>query len=494
MTNNNGSQSSWITHPITIAVVTPLTAAILGGIGYLSVNRETCPKIEKSVNTKNLAKFDYINPIEDGNSNVYKKNKQLFSKLENEKNIDEQKKIKNLILTEYFKNNNSEFFKHLNSTNQSIINNNFIGLTYLYGIAGIGKSFIRNPIKKLYGNNSCVIKLGDKIKPEKNYGSEIKQERQLYSDSIVLSKLPKITGRFNLKSLLEQSDCILSGEHKKVVIIDDLDEIHPDSSTLILKSIDEFLEKQRNNNGQDLHFIVFGRPEAFNYHLSHPKRQYVNNFRKFKLKGTGYTHSSDISLMSFNYFIHKKNELKPKDIDSTIIKRMKQKPFLFETSKNNLASSNFVIESIRKLEKDFSKSNTVPDIKYKEELFENYLSRNHKSHNRPELNGINGKRYKHLLQNIAEKYLESVNNQGYFRVSINDSVPVLKDILKSSYDALKLDANRNCKLDIYNFNVQQTLEYSGIVNIRPIDQNTKEYKFTPLWLHEFLVNTRRERN
>lgn len=486
--------TSWFgtNNKLVLAVISPILAAIFGLTGYLWVNRDRCPEIAKNYNTNELTAIsDNINSIKSGESNVYLKNKRLFKKLEDEKNIDLQNKIKDKIISEYFRNNNSDIFDYLTKNHQLINSNNeFIGVTYLSGSAGIGKSFIRNPIRELYGDKSCVIRLSQEIQSGKNYGSSIKSKPQLVSmsEDLILSMLPNIeeSGKFDLGELLRQSNCISNNRKKKVVLIDDLDEIHPDSSELLLKSIDTFLSKQENTQKYFLHFIVFGRPEAFATWLSHPHHQFPNNFKKFIVKGPGYTHTSDISLMSSNYFLFRKNELKPDSIDDTLLDLIKNKPFLHHTYTNNLANGNFVISSIIGLDGS-------SDIAYKARLFEEFLIRNSESHNRP-FEGKNGKLYEYLLQNIAEKYSNKIDEQGYFEVNSNDFVPVIEDFQKQSYDVLKLQENKKCTLKVHKFNIQQTLEYSGVVDVVPIDENIKKYRFAPFWLHEFLVSQRRIRN
>lgn len=219
------------------------------------------------------------------------------------------------------------------------------------------------------------------------------------------------------------------------------------------------------------------------------------NFSQWDIKGTGYSHNSDVKIMAANYFMYKGTMMPPPNIESQIIKEFKIHPFLFYMARNNLAHAEYVIEKITKL----SSSKSYSDEEYKKELFEDILARNSATHERPSKSAKLGIIYEHLLQNIAQKYIKKVDNQGYFEVNVTDTIAVIADQDKNTIDVFGLDRkflNRGsgCKPEIYTLNVQSVLDYSGLVTMKPPSERNREYRFEPFWLHKFLVNERAKRD
>ena len=92
---------------------------------------------------------------------------------------------------------------------------------------------------------------------------------------------------------------------------------------------------------------------------------------------------------------------------------------------------------------------------------------------------------------IAVKYLNDLNDDGYFEVDVSDNVLVLNRPKKKHVDVFG-DIS-NCSEETLAFNIQQSLEFSGIIDIVPINENVKRYRFRPFWVHGFLVESRNSR-
>lgn len=478
---------SVLKHPLTIALV-PIVAAF---IAFCWFNYFSCPKV-KIISTVKLEKVEqmvYFDSIKIGVSKNYNENINSFIYIrDTTTNFDSRNDKREEILANYFKSNNKEFFLNANQQKSHLDKHTpYFGMTYLYGSAGVGKSFIKRPLSKLFESYNCIINLNQALRVGNRYGTSIELSAQLYSSDIVLGELPKIIqpASFNLDVFLTEHGCKdQNNELKKVIIIDDLDEIHPDSSKLILELLDQLLVKERSANPNGfLSLFILGRPEAFSEWLSDAHHSYARNFNDFNINGPGFKYTSDIELMAMNYFMYMKHtNLTKKNIES-LNNSFLGKEYLFSSSANNLSNSNYTIKRL-------IEDSEYTDIEIKDKLFSDYLARNSSSHNRPRKSGKKGEIYKRLLQNIAAKYINNIDKNGYFEVDISDSVNVVND-LKNNIEVLG-DIS-GCEEKLIPFNVQQTLEYSGIVSLLPINDKIKKYRFRPFWAHRYLINKRNYR-
>lgn len=477
-------------HPFIIALI-PVVAAL---IGYCWINyRNTCPTIEKNDISQLIAIEErlFSDGIKQGEGPTYIANEALYEDILNTVDFDLANDKRDVLLGNYFKATNNPLFSHVSMVSAHIANNvPHHGVTYLYGSAGVGKSFIKLPITKIFKQDSCVINLNKAIRTGRKYGSIIEQSPQLYSEQYVLGELPRIKepASFKLNELLIDCGCEteVSGQWKKVVIFDDLDEIHPESSKLILELVNDFLIKHEQYNPQGfLMVFVIGRPEAFSAWLSDSHHSYVKNFNTFTVKGPGFEYVSDIELMAMNYFMYVRHSKPMKDSVEALKKAFQKKNYLFASSSSNLSNANY---SLKRL----IENPDYTDAELKEKLFSDYLARNSGSHNRPERREEKGETYEHLLQNIAVKYSDSLDKEGYFEVDISDNIKTLHKPTNKSIDVFG-DLS-NCKEKTLIFNVQQALEFSGIVNIEPVNDKIKRYRFRPFWVHRFLVEKRNNRS
>ena len=367
-------------------------------------------------------------------------------------------------------------------------NEPYKSVSYLFGNAGVGKSFIKTPLKNIFPPkaNTCTVNLEKKIRPGKVYGSLIKQTPQLSSSEVVLGTLPEIMepGSFSFDCMLEDSKCSLisNNNHSEVIIIDDLDEIHPNSSKFILESVDDYVEEaQKFNEKKSINFIILGRPEAFSKWLSDSHHKNPINFKKFCINGPQYTHKKDIDLMVLSYFMFRERKMPPKQLFNKVAEIIFSNNYLYHTTANNLSNANFTIKRLHE-------NQSYSENQLKNKLFTDFIGRNNSSHNRPAMTGEKGELQLRLFQNIATKFINKIDKNGYFEVDISDIVNVVTNNIDKQIDVLNISPT--CDVQTIAFNIQQTLEYSGIVEIEPVSEKAKKYKFSPFWIHRFLVEKR----
>lgn len=219
------------------AILSGVGASGMGLVSFIYINFwiPYCPEI-KPVAQESLAKLQNIqkningSPLKEGESSVYQENKNLFSQLNSEikrNNLKEGKKIKDKILDKYYEKNNPDFYKYFRENKIMLEQGkSFLGVTHLYGVAGVGKSFIRKPIENMYGQEkTCVVKLIYAIgKDGDKYGSKIMKSPQLTADAndktITFASLPKIIdpNSFTFNKLLEDSKCYSNNRNLKSII------------------------------------------------------------------------------------------------------------------------------------------------------------------------------------------------------------------------------------------------------------------------------------
>lgn len=77
--------------------------------------------------------------------------------------------------------------------------------------------------------------------------------------------------------------------------------------------------------------------------------------------------------------------------------------------------------------------------------------------------------YGHVLEQIAVRYAEEVDDEGFFLVGFEDNVSV---------PAGEGDVT---------VRVRDVLDRSGIAYLDPVDFTTTRYRFDPFWVHAYLV-------
>lgn len=242
------------------------------------------------------------------------------------------------------------------------------------------------------------------------------------------------------------------------IIIDDVDEIYPDSAKRLLN---EVAATVRNKLNDSVHWMIFGRPEAFVDFYEQPR---IFDFRiidKFTCNGVkDYYHTdfiraavTDLQQMREIYNVDA-SYLSKKVIDFL---RGHQELVI---SMANRAESQFLIQAVAS---GLTEVNAV-----KKFIYNALLSRAHKTHNRPVQGGV---QYEAFLQDIARRYASEVDPvTGYFLVTFDDFIP------------FKDEAGRSAAVK-----VSDVLDRSGVARLDPIDFSQRKYRFEPFWLQRYLA-------
>ena len=364
-------------------------------------------------------------------------------------------------LMEYYKAANRELFAHLASVVTKYKNGEeeHRGATYVMGAPGIGKSFVARSLDILESQR-CILRMGD-IYEWENLGFDIEERPDLATLDVskTFNELPAIADplEFSIRALLMARGRGEDSRHKPFIIIDDLDEIHAESSQLVLRSIEELISGDSENGF--LHFVVFGRPEGFAPWLRDASQVPLVSVSKFILHGPRYSTMGDIEFFYNNYFDFKGIGKPPKKEVQDFTELVQKLPFLSH-SLSNLALGNFVVE-----QSHLNPMRTEAALKY--QLYDNLLDRNHQKNGRPARHLGD---YGLILEKIAVRYAGRVDEDGFFIVGFADNVRVTRA------DGTPIEVR-----------VRDVLDRSGIAFLDPVEFTTTRYRFDPLWVHAHLI-------
>ncbi|MCC6526354.1 MAG: hypothetical protein IT373_27150 [Polyangiaceae bacterium] len=348
-------------------------------------------------------------------------------------------------------------------------------VTYLMGAAGVGKSFAtRNVLDGFAPADQCEIKLSDLF-----YGDaalldfEVVPANDLEAgDGLAFNELPSMAdpATLQLSQLFDAAGCAAGATLEPLVIIDDLDEVHDEVATMILRRVDEFILAGAPGAGAFVHFLVVGRPEGFSDWLTDPHRTEENNaiLDMFTLAAPRYQTAGDLDFRVRGY-LDFSNQLA--DLEATggvvpyveaVIDGVEKNPFL-TYSMGNLAVGNVAIEHTR------PGTDTSEQV-LKPALFDDVLQRAGSSHGRPEAGDALGPAYLRLLEDIAARYVD-VDDDGGFSVPSEDRQPVF-------------DADGTALGEVQ---VRQALNHAGVAYLLSVNALSARYRFDPFWLHAHLV-------
>lgn len=355
------------------------------------------------------------------------------------------------------------------------------GMTYVMGVAGSGKSHLAK-----YLHTSCVLRLKT-LFDHKDVVSSLDvidyDDLKTLDGRMIFNKLagikkPKSFDTENLLFLAREANknkdikCFVDNHLVPFVVIDDLDEIHPETATELLKVVASLATGSTASPNRFLHFIVLGRPEAFQAWLRSPKRPRVAQIWPMRLRGLNLQTMGDLkwwakNSMSYVNHPHEPSEEQVVQFRNTVLKN----PFL-SYSILIPAHANYLSEQI------WAGESLKPE-KLRHNLFQNLLQRNYDTHKRPARNrGLFPKLYERLLMKVAIKYLKEdedgktkIKSNGFFRVNPKDRVEV-----KDPITGLKNEVS-----------VSALLDRSGLIDMNPTGFASSYYRFEPFWLHAHLV-------
>jgi endonuclease G len=343
-------------------------------------------------------------------------------------------------------------------------------MTMLSGVAGVGKSFIFDQLEKR--SSPKVIRKCD-VKKDlyrlEAISAAVTDVGQLPIDSsanrwfnVMAAARPtvdrdSVTAICNL--LNEKLRPVLTPTSpNEIIVLDSIDEVHPIDAECIL----ELVERIGNASG-GAHFVVLGRPEGFRSFLTDP-HGYPRSKSHFRIDPARYQTLADIDI-----FLRDKDpqsELSAEMTDQ--IRRDFAEQAVIRDSLGVLAHANFyydVVKRARNAGAEFDEDTLFKDI------FQNLLERNGKSHGRPATGTAptDVQLYLKALEEIAMTHRDDVDPVGQFKVQYSDHIEI---------------ANGRSLLSL---RVCDVLDYSGMVDCNPVEQQTRHYRFVPGWLHVYLL-------
>lgn len=375
-------------------------------------------------------------------------------------------------LRDYYFAANKEFMYMIDSLDTiRITNKTHQGITYFVAPPGAGKSFFARYLNSKKGILYHKVKLSD-IADRNNLNSdyfELKPDLQNSNSTCdyTFSKQPSLKQgiQFDINTLFNWADINIVDTLSNFIVIDDIDEMHPNFSTLILKNITNHINTIKFGERPKvfMHFFVFGRPEAFRQYLMDTHRPPVE-IDFYEMRPPVYKTKGDILLIVSDYNKYSSEGAVP--VEETVLafnKLITQYSFLLSTIRN-LSQSNFLVQEISK-----RKAYTEKELKVR--IYGGMLDRNSLTHGRP---NKDNEFYKAIIRGIACKYACKVDNHGFFEVRADDKIKIER-----------LIGNELCLISV---DVNDALDRSGLIYLRPTGFVNTYYRFEPHWLHSLLVS------
>jgi serine/threonine protein kinase len=387
----------------------------------------------------------------------------------------------------YFNLANPELFAHIEHVEKSYLEGeNDPGITYVWGSPGVGKSFItRFRLNEGFPGDSCLVKLSDVFGDDSEALSfEVVQKPDLTTldGGLAFDSLPAVVqaNDYELESLFEVAGCMQGDGLVPLIILDDIDEVHSETSSLILRSLDRFILNAAEADEEFVQVMVIGRAEGFAPWYQDPKRNDDGSITEllsvFRLNGPEFMTTGDLEVLADNQFAFV--------LGSEIWEQMIQDGtadglidgFVDYVVRHPTLTYSTRILAIATMITDRSRAGVDDsEAELKEFLFDELLRRASNVHNRPLSNDL---QYRRILEDIAVLYAseEKVDDQGFFTVGLNDTVPVMEE-----------------EQIFGEVNVHDVLDHSGIAILEPASFSTARYRFEPVWVHSYLVELHNQR-
>jgi hypothetical protein len=390
-------------------------------------------------------------------------------------------------LDAYFAAANPDLYAHLAAFEQSYLEGQtHKGLTYIWGSPGVGKTFVSTRrLKDKFPGDNCLVKLGDLFGDEPaSLGFEVIRKPSLVTldERIVFDDLPTVADlqQYDLNELLSAAGCRAENGLVPLIIVDDLDEIHPEASRVVLRSIDRLILQADLSQQRFLHAVVLGRAEGFSPWYQDPARRDDDNIvpllNTFRLAGPEFATLGDVAFLADNQNSFERGE--------QTWQRMKEDGRADEHVEAYLravARHPFLTYNIRALSSaGFLTDRAVthpdePERELKAFLFEELLRRGARVHGRPL---ATDEQYMQLLEEVAVQYAgkDQLDEEGFFSVGASDTVEVTE--------------NGSVVGEVL---VRRVLDHSGVAILKPASYSAPVYRFEPVWVHAYLVERRNER-
>jgi hypothetical protein len=373
-------------------------------------------------------------------------------------------------LLSYYRDANSELFGYVDSIARKYQEKQaHRGATYVIGGPGVGKSFVALSLDQFSDDDQCKIRMGEFAESGgQGIDFEMLDDLVTLDNELTFNQLPTFAHpeAFTLDSLFAAGGCVRDSRVVPLVIIDDLNELHDESIWLILGAVEEFIPREPQE-GEFVHILVFGRPEAFASWFRQVRRSPPDTLLVSRpLEGAVCVTSGDLEFTYRDYLDYRKLPAPSQDDVDAFVKLIVDHPFL-TYSIRILSMRNFVIEA--------SLSNIKSEAVLKHTAYDSLLERDRQVHGRGE---SYMRSYEYLFQDIAARYLDKVDENGFFVVEAEDKIQV--------YD----DQHKQVIGQVY---VRDALDRSGIASLEFAHAMLTRYRFDPFWIHAHLVEQRNQR-
>ncbi|MDX1614966.1 MAG: phosphotransferase [Candidatus Promineifilaceae bacterium] len=390
-------------------------------------------------------------------------------------------------LLDYFEFGNPELFAYIDNLDQTYVEGQLhLGVTYVWGAPGVGKSLItRNPLGQQFPADSCTVEINQIVSLDSgdlSFDVTTRSDLVTLDGEIELDSLPAPVAieDFELNDLLDAAGCRADGRLASLIIFDDLDEVTKDTSNEILRQLDDLMLSVEVAQGNYIHVFVFGRPEGFAPWFQDPQRNIDIRplLRVFSLGGPYVETSGDVAVLAddeFRYILGEETwEAMKEDgsADSLVadyVTHVDEQPIL-SYSVRALAIAAMIADRV------LGGSLDATEVELKAFLFEALMQRATDTHGRPP---YTDNQYLRILEEVALKYNDEtlLDEDGFFRVGPNDTVPVTDDRGAEVGQVL----------------VRDVLDHSGIAYLEPASFSAPRYSFYPIWVHSHLVELHNQR-
>jgi hypothetical protein len=373
-------------------------------------------------------------------------------------------------LLDYYRDVNADLFAHLEAIAQEYeAGRSHRGGTYIMGGPGVGKSFVALALDQFPEEAQCTIRGGEFAEsgsPEIPF--VVKEDLATLDGAVVYNQLPTFgdPNAVTLDALLAAGECVREGKLTPLIILDDLNELHNESVWLLLSEVEDFIARE-DAGTRFVHVLVFARPEAFAPWLRQSRWNPPRALQVApRFEGGRYETSGDLEFTYRDYLDYRRKPAPTAAEVDTFIELVTTHPFL-TYSIRVLSVRNFVIEA--------SLGHMDTEAEIKAAAYDSLLERNRQTHGRGDAYAAS---YQYLLEDIAARYLDQVDEDGFFVVDVQDRIEVLDE------------RGEQVIGQVY---VRDVLDRSGIATFERPESILTRYRFDPFWIHGHLVEMRNQR-
>ncbi len=385
----------------------------------------------------------------------------------------------------------------------------FRAFTLVAGPAGIGKTFVKGGVYTHWIPKTEIWKfdIRELLEEFATRGLAERKPDIEYRDRVI-SRLLSMTeeGREEFIRLIHQ-------RAPSFLVIDSLDEIHPDDYFFVLDELEKF---SLHGDREFVHVVLFGRPLVFrDYWRDRRSKGLPNGLRGFVLHPPEFRTTGDLRVSTWNYYCFKYELCRlgfdgetrsmtfpdfeqwnaldfptaDEFADVTFLENRCICPEVRDELESwakqhrvvaavlpNLAGNSIVRDLV---EEQIEENRPFSERAFMDEFFARWLERDSKSGDRPSRSHATDQLvvYQKLLEAVAAKYLDEhrVNRLGYFDVVDDDRVVV---------------EHEGQTISVL---VRRLLNRSGLVTLDPVLPVAQRYRFEPFWIHRQLLHQHLER-